>query len=35
VSDYAYPVNIREPNEITMNDFASEIIKLTGTGNKK
>ena len=33
-SDYAYPVNIGNPNEITMNDFAQEIIKLTGTNQK-
>lgn len=33
-SDYAYPVNIGNPNEITMNDFAQEIIKLTGTSQK-
>ncbi|MBD0726667.1 NAD-dependent dehydratase [Flavobacterium sp. L1I52] len=34
MSDYAYPVNIGNPNEITMNDFAQEIIKLTGTDQK-
>ncbi|MFV5692486.1 UDP-glucuronic acid decarboxylase family protein [Flavobacterium sp. LT1R49] len=34
MSDYAYPVNIGNPNEITMNDFAQEIIKLTGTSQK-
>ena len=33
-SDYALPVNIGNPNEITMNDFATEIIKLTGTKQK-
>jgi dTDP-glucose 4,6-dehydratase len=33
-SDYVYPVNIGNPNEITMNDFAKEIIKLTGTSQK-
>jgi dTDP-glucose 4,6-dehydratase len=33
-SEYAYPVNIGNPNEITMNDFAQEIIKLTGTNQK-
>jgi dTDP-glucose 4,6-dehydratase len=33
-SDYAYPVNIGNPNEITMNDFAQEIIKLIGTNQK-
>lgn len=34
MSDYAYPINIGNPNEITMNDFAQEIIKLTGTDQK-
>jgi dTDP-glucose 4,6-dehydratase len=34
MSDYALPVNIGNPNEITMNDFAREIIKLTGTSQK-
>jgi dTDP-glucose 4,6-dehydratase len=34
LSDYAYPVNIGNPNEITMNEFAEEIIKLTGTDQK-
>lgn len=34
LSDYVYPVNIGNPNEITMNDFAHEIIKLTGTKRK-
>jgi dTDP-glucose 4,6-dehydratase len=34
MSDYVYPVNIGNPNEITMNDFAEEIIKLTGTSQK-
>ncbi len=33
-SDYVYPVNIGNPNEITMNDFAQEIINLTGTNQK-
>jgi len=30
-SDYAYPVNIGNPNEITIKEFAEEIIKLTNT----
>lgn len=34
MSDYVHPVNIGNPNEITMNDFAKEIIKLTGTSQK-
>lgn len=33
-SDYAYPVNIGNPSEITIGDFAEEIIKLTGTTQK-
>jgi len=34
LSDYVNPVNIGNPNEITMNQFAEEIIKLTGTEQK-
>jgi dTDP-glucose 4,6-dehydratase len=33
-SDYVYPVNIGNPDEITIRDFAEEIIKLTGTTQK-
>ncbi|WP_027138127.1 UDP-glucuronic acid decarboxylase family protein [Gaetbulibacter saemankumensis] len=33
-SDYAYPVNIGNPHEISIKDFAEEIIKLTGTEQK-
>lgn len=33
-SDYVYPVNIGNPDEITIGDFAEEIIKLTGTDQK-
>lgn len=33
-SDYAYPVNIGNPDEISIKDFADEIIKLTGTDQK-
>ena len=33
-SDYVYPVNIGNPDEITIKDFAEEIIKLTGTSQK-
>jgi dTDP-glucose 4,6-dehydratase len=33
-SDYAYPVNIGNPSEITISEFAEEIIKLTGTNQK-
>ncbi|HNH21955.1 MAG TPA: SDR family oxidoreductase, partial [Ferruginibacter sp.] len=31
MSDYAFPVNIGNPDEISLKDFAEEIIKLTGT----
>jgi dTDP-glucose 4,6-dehydratase len=34
LSDYAYPVNIGNPDEITIKEFAEEIIKLTGTQQK-
>ncbi len=34
LSDYPYPVNVGNPAEITMNEFAQEIIKLTGTDQK-
>ncbi|MEZ4799333.1 MAG: UDP-glucuronic acid decarboxylase family protein [Flavobacteriales bacterium] len=34
LSDYAQPVNIGNPDEITISDFAEEIIKLTGTDQK-
>jgi dTDP-glucose 4,6-dehydratase len=33
-SDYALPVNIGNPDEITIAQFAEEIIKLTGTNQK-
>ena len=33
-SDYAYPVNIGNPDEITIAQFAEEIIKLTGAKQK-
>ncbi len=34
MSDYASPVNIGNPSEITIKDFAEEIIALTGTDQK-
>jgi len=34
LSDYVEPVNIGNPNEITIKDFALEIIKLTNTTQK-
>ena len=33
-SDYAYPVNIGNPDEISILDFAKEIVALTGTDQK-
>lgn len=33
-SDYAHPVNIGNPDEISIKDFAEEIIQLTGTDQK-
>ncbi|MDX1472092.1 MAG: UDP-glucuronic acid decarboxylase family protein [Flavobacteriaceae bacterium] len=33
-SDYSNPVNIGNPHEISIKDFAEEIIKLTGTEQK-
>jgi len=33
-SDYTQPVNLGNPDEITISDFAEEIIKLTGTKQK-
>jgi len=33
-SDYSEPVNIGNPSEITISQFAEEIIKLTGTSQK-
>lgn len=33
-SNYHYPVNLGNPDEITIKDFADEIIKLTGTNQK-
>lgn len=34
LSDYALPVNIGNPEEITILDFANEIVRLTGTQQK-
>jgi len=34
LSNYNYPVNIGDPNEITIKDFANEIIKLSGSNPK-
>ncbi|WP_127846059.1 UDP-glucuronic acid decarboxylase family protein [Psychroflexus aestuariivivens] len=34
MSDYSEPVNIGNPHEISILDFAEEIIKLTGTDQK-
>ena len=34
LSDYAHPVNLGNPDEITIRAFAEEIISLTGTTQK-
>jgi dTDP-glucose 4,6-dehydratase len=34
MSDYAYPVNIGNPSEISLLEFAEEILKLTGAETK-
>lgn len=34
MSDYVKPVNVGNPDEISLKDFAEEIIKLTGTTQK-
>jgi dTDP-glucose 4,6-dehydratase len=34
LSDYAYPVNIGNPTEISLLDFAKEILTLTGSSQK-
>ncbi len=34
MSDYHLPVNVGNPDEISLKDFAEEIIKLTGTKQK-
>jgi len=34
LSDYAQPVNIGNPQEITIKEFAEEVIKITKTKSK-
>jgi dTDP-glucose 4,6-dehydratase len=34
MSDCVQPVNVGNPDEISLKDFAEEIIKLTGTTQK-
>lgn len=34
LSDYVYPVNIGNPVEITIKDFAEEVVALTGSKSK-
>ncbi|MEK6546804.1 MAG: UDP-glucuronic acid decarboxylase family protein [Bacteroidota bacterium] len=34
LSDYPHPVNIGNPDEITIKEFGEEIIKLTGTSQR-
>jgi dTDP-glucose 4,6-dehydratase len=33
-SDYTQPINIGNPNEISLKDFAEEVLKLTGSKSK-
>lgn len=33
-SDYAYPVNVGNPTEITIKEFAEEVVALTQTNSK-
>ena len=34
LSDYSQPVNVGNPDEISLKDFAEEVLKLTGNGVK-
>jgi dTDP-glucose 4,6-dehydratase len=34
LSDYAMPVNVGNPSEITLKEFAEEVISLTGTDHR-
>jgi dTDP-glucose 4,6-dehydratase len=34
MSDYSEPVNIGNPDQITLKEFAEEVIKLTGSNQK-
>lgn len=34
MSDYSKPVNVGNPNEISLKDFAEEVLKLTGSSVK-
>ena len=34
MSDYSMPVNIGNPDQVTLKEFAKEIIQLTGTSQK-
>jgi dTDP-glucose 4,6-dehydratase len=34
LSDYSKPVNIGNPSEITLLEFAEEVLKLTGSNSK-
>ncbi|RYD73537.1 MAG: SDR family oxidoreductase [Sphingobacteriales bacterium] len=34
LSDYAQPVNIGNPTEITIKDFAEEVVRLVGSNSK-
>src|SRR4029453_731197 len=34
LSDYSFPVNIGNPNEISLKDFADEVLRITGASSK-
>jgi dTDP-glucose 4,6-dehydratase len=34
MSDYVFPMNIGNPDEISLKDFAEEVLKLTGANQK-
>ena len=34
MSDYTMPVNVGNPNEISLKDFAEEVLKLTESSVK-
>ena len=34
LSDYSQPINLGNTDEITINDFAKEILELTGTKSR-
>jgi dTDP-glucose 4,6-dehydratase len=34
LSDYVFPVNLGNPSEITLKEFAEEVLSLTGSKQK-